>query len=906
MSTHTRAPGSCSSPRAKDAGLATKAYHDDFTRIKFAAQAKGPAVLEWLLPGGKIIGGEYHARNPTRDDQHTGNFSVNVATGRYHDFATGDSGGDYIALAAFVRSASQGQAANELAAWLGIPGLSSNTPPAPRAKAPSPPPPAPAPIERPITPIPKEALASKPTLMGGRQPPSARWPYRDEQGKLLCEVLRYDPPNGERKIYHSLSYWSDGWRWKALPAPRPLYHLDQLARHPTAPVLFAEGEKSADAARRLLPDFVATTTLNGAQSPGKSDFSPMRGCAVYIWPDHDAAGFTYAAKIGALCHEAGAESINILDLARLAVDPGTGAPRPEGLPKGWDAADAEQEGWTSENIATCLEWQVWTAARAGDTPRDDNHTDAAPPAPEDTADAEEVGQTAEDDPADFIGVDDDEADAPPAKSGEKRKSSAADILIQLAARYEYFHDADGNGYARVIEAKGKRVFAIRSKGFRDILRRDYLTRTGRGINTQSLADAIETLDAKAQFFHEEAPVYKRAARVGNTLYIDLANTENQYLVITPGQWDITQHPPIDFIRGSNMSALPLPARKGNIKKLRSFLNVDDDGFILCVAWMLGALRGLGSYPIVALMGETGTGKSTATRILRAFTDPGTKPLINMPNNELDLFSSAVNNHVLAYDNLSRLDSDPSDWLCKLATGGGFSKRRNYSDFEEISISVCCPIIVNGISPAFNKPDFVSRLLSAELIPFPADAENVETQFWASFDTAAPEIFGGIVNALAVAMKNDADTRLGFRVRLGDFARWVVAAEPALPWKPGAFLSALGQSQSEAYQQALDASPVGSAVYQLMNPATATREKWTGTSTSLLFELTQAVGDKAKDRRAWPQTAEALAKTLTKLAPALRAAGIIVERARTNRSRWIQILNTKIHVSNPEPAGECPF
>jgi|GEM_PF-947669 len=901
MSTNTRAPGSATSPRANDARLATVGYHDDFQRINTAAQANGPAVLEWLLPGGKTIGGEYHARNPTRDDQHAGNFSINVATGRFHDFATGDGGGDYIALLAFVRGSSQGQAANELAAWLGIPGLASTTSPAPRNK-PAPPPPAPAPIERPITPIPEEALASKPTLMAGRFPPSATWQYRDAEGKLLCEVWRRDPPNGERKIYHTYSYWTDGgWRPKALPEPRPLYHLDQLARHSAAFVLFAEGEKAADAARRLLPDFVATTTLNGAQSPGKSDFSPMRDRAVYIWPDHDAAGFTYGGKIAELCHRAGAQSIHILNLDRLAVDPDTGAPRLDGLKKGWDAADAESEGWTANGIAHHLEWVEWTRA---DTPPHLLKDDAAEASPPELAPDPEA-PPAESSPPDFEDPEDDAQEDTPSTGGKKGKPSQADILLKLAERYQYFHDADGNGYARVFD-KGKRVYAVRSKGFRDILRRDYLARTGRGIGNQALSDVIETLDAKAQFWNEEAHVYKRAARVGNTLFIDLADAANQYLVIEPGRWTITHNPPIDFIRGRNMTALPIPARKGNLQRLRPFLNVNDQGFVLCIAWILGALRGRGSYAIISLLGQAGSGKTTVTTILRIFTDPSSVPLRAIPNTELDLISIAANNHIIAFDNLSRLDSDPSDWLCKLSTGHGFGKRANYTDFEEIAVQTCNPVIVNGISPALSRGDFVSRLVSVELEPLPDNEENQEAEFWASLEDAAPEIFGGIVDALSVALRNEATTTLGHRVRLGDFARWVVAAEPALPWKPGAFLSALGQSQREAYQQALDASPVGSAVYHFMNPETATREKWTGTSTSLLFELTQAVGDKAKDRRAWPQTAESLAKSLAKLAPALREAGIVVERVRTSSSRWIQLLNTKAQASNPEPAADCPF
>jgi putative DNA primase/helicase len=95
------------------------------------------------------------------------------------------------------------------------------------------------------------------------------------------------------------------WRWQALPAPRPLYNLDKLTAHPGAPVILAEGEKSADAAAILFPEPVATTTLNGAQSPHCTDFSPLKGCSVWIFPDHDVPGRKYGQDVAKLLRGVG-------------------------------------------------------------------------------------------------------------------------------------------------------------------------------------------------------------------------------------------------------------------------------------------------------------------------------------------------------------------------------------------------------------------------------------------------------------------------------------------------------------------------------------------------------------------------------------------------------------------------
>lgn len=76
-------------------------------------------VREWL-PSGYRRGDEWCALNPTRDDHRIGSFSVNIRTGKWADFATGDQGGDPISLHAYLTGLRQAQAAKSLAARMGI------------------------------------------------------------------------------------------------------------------------------------------------------------------------------------------------------------------------------------------------------------------------------------------------------------------------------------------------------------------------------------------------------------------------------------------------------------------------------------------------------------------------------------------------------------------------------------------------------------------------------------------------------------------------------------------------------------------------------------------------------------------------------------------------------------------
>lgn len=188
------------------------------------------------------------------------------------------------------------------------------------------------------------------------------WLYRDASGGLVCLVYRFEPKaDGERKQFYPLTFCEEAsgkraWRWQGVSEPRPLYRLDTIAAAPDAVVIVCEGEKAADAAAVLFPDAVTTTMLNGAQSPHKTDWQPLAGRVVWLWPDNDEAGRACMASVADLLAKAGAASVQLLNLVAFARAPGNdGDGKPtltdaSPLPEKWDAADALAQGWTVEHI----------------------------------------------------------------------------------------------------------------------------------------------------------------------------------------------------------------------------------------------------------------------------------------------------------------------------------------------------------------------------------------------------------------------------------------------------------------------------------------------------------------------------------------------------------------------------
>jgi hypothetical protein len=98
----------------------SKARRIAFARIAGAARRCADTLARRWLPDGRRERAEWVALNPTRTDNHKGSFKVNLHTGRWCDFATGDAGGDLIALAAYLFRLDQAEAALKIAAALGI------------------------------------------------------------------------------------------------------------------------------------------------------------------------------------------------------------------------------------------------------------------------------------------------------------------------------------------------------------------------------------------------------------------------------------------------------------------------------------------------------------------------------------------------------------------------------------------------------------------------------------------------------------------------------------------------------------------------------------------------------------------------------------------------------------------
>lgn len=167
----------------------------------------------------------------------------------------------------------------------------------------------------------------------------AAYPYTDEHGELLYEVVRREPKEFRQRRPDG----NGGWLWNLRDTRRVLYRLPEVCAAVSAGrrVLVVEGEKDADRLAQL--GFAATCNAMGS---GGGKWRPeytqaLAGAHVAIIPDNDEPGRMHAQAVAHALHGTAA-SVRLVDLP--------GAP-----PDGGDVSDWLDAGGTVEQLKTLIE-----------------------------------------------------------------------------------------------------------------------------------------------------------------------------------------------------------------------------------------------------------------------------------------------------------------------------------------------------------------------------------------------------------------------------------------------------------------------------------------------------------------------------------------------------------------------
>jgi hypothetical protein len=471
-------------------------------------------------------------------------------------------------------------------------------------------------------------------------------------------------------------------------------------------------------------------------------------------------------------------------------------------------------------------------------------------------------------PSDSGAEDDDNSEEKP------QRRSVADALVEVALHHHtVFHSEDRIAHVR--HALTGEVRTVNGEAFQDWLRAEHFTTNAKAPSRLAVTQACDTISSIARERGERRDVFVRAAPHGDhgdRYYVDLGQPGNRRSVfVEPGRWSIVDAPPVDFVRPQSMLALPEPVPGGSATLLWQTVNIPVEAQPLVWVWMMDCFRADTPYPVLELLGEQGSAKSTTQSMLRDLIDPNACNLRAVPKTRTDIFVSAGVTHLTSYENVSHLSPEYQDALCTLSTGGGYAERKLYTNTEESVLRTKRPVVLNGIAAAVTAQDLVSRTISVELPTIEDRREVAEVR--RLFDENRAAILGALFDDFAAALAMLPRVPIPPSApRLLEYAKLGMAVELAAGRASNGFLRRFEKFAAEATARALDGSPVAAAIIAWFEVSSSRRREIA--PSELLSELERY---RPQGADAWPKTGKGLGDQLRRLAPALRGEGILITK-----------------------------
>src|SRR5215208_3846077 len=472
------------------------------------------------------------------------------------------------------------------------------------------------------------------------------------------------------------------------------------------------------------------------------------------------------------------------------------------------------------------------------------------------------------------------ADGTERKAEEKEeRRNQADRLVGYAREdvQELFVDQHGAPHALIDDEP----VPLTSRCY-SWLRRLMWEEEGRSVSGEYLKMAAGTLSAHAEFSGESRELYTRAAWHEGVLYYELR--PGKVVRVGPGGWNFEPTPQVLFRRYVNLKALPDPKAGGSLDVLDGLVNLksERDRRLFKAYLVTLPLEHVGR-PIFNASGAMGSGKTTIQRLIKRLLDPTAPETVRF--DPRDFLQKAMHAYVVMLDNQNTIPEWAADTLCRLVTGEADSKRRLYTDDEDVIIELRRAAILNGINVPTERGDVLDRSLVVELERIPDGDRKTEEQLWELFEREHPGLLGALFDTLSRAIALKASIELSRRPRLADWGEYAASVYEALGWGAETFLKDWDEVVRVQNQATLDGSPVAQAIIKLMEE----HEECSLTSSKMhaqLKAIAEAQGVDVTRDKAWPKSARWLWRRIKEVLSLLVAAGIEATRDDTEKASVI--------------------
>lgn len=461
-----------------------------------------------------------------------------------------------------------------------------------------------------------------------------------------------------------------------------------------------------------------------------------------------------------------------------------------------------------------------------------------------------------------------------------------DSIINILSSCQFFTDQENplDVYVSYTDNYGiKRFVSTQNREFRVFVRDCY-----RNAEDTFIAPA---LDGYIQAFEDDAIVHKQETGTkfyrrlsgdltGHIVY-NLANHQGQTVHITAEGWKITSTPSVHFLVHPLDLPQVAPIPGGDLAALlRPYINLKGQDFLLFLVYLVSCYARSDHF-IAILTGAQGSGKSSATKIIRELLDPNKLVINALPNTRSDLVTLLSSNFLVCFDNTQRFPENVSDLLCAAVTGVTDAKRRLFSDSELVVLNLHSTVILNGINAIPRKADFAERSLLFEMKKLSQTEYCGKGDLNKRFSEDKPLILGAIFDALSQAMSIRKNLIVPNRHRMADAHINMLAIAIALGMSQDEFQAILDSNN----QKLQNAYAEQNQLIETLQIFLGSRNSVSGSVTRIYRQLFDSiVGDKSF----FPKSASALTRKLNEEREAIQAAGLRVIQGKTAAANTLEI------------------
>lgn len=433
------------------------------------------------------------------------------------------------------------------------------------------------------------------------------------------------------------------------------------------------------------------------------------------------------------------------------------------------------------------------------------------------------------------------------KGKKEKEPTQAELLIAIGCELPLFHDDTDEAYT---ELNGS-VVKVRSSTMKQHLARIMWAQHGKAPNSDSLNQALNVLEATANYEGEGRILHNRIASHDDAFWYDLAN--EKVVRIVPNHWEILDNPPMIFRRYPHQQPQVMPISGGSIDDLFRFANIpDDDHRLLLKVWFVALfVPGIG-HPIIHPHGDQGSGKTTLCRNIKALIDPSKVDVFLNVTDRNEATQILEHHYFVALDNMSDMPGWLSDLISQAVTGAGISKRKLYTDDEDIIFQIKRAIAIGGIGQIIHRPDTMDRSILFRLTEISEEQRIPDQKLKEEFERIRPNLLGAALDALAGAMKIYPTIELKRLPRMADFTIWGCAITEALGIERQKFLDAYGANIGDQHREIIGGNTLAQAVIAFMDD----QALWEGT-VGQLYEKLSGIATPQKNDHSFPKSSNKL-------------------------------------------------